>query len=92
MTKDSKVLFLTKTNQLKMTQTPKTVVQMGFISVTVFLKKQKKKKKQQRSSFCTKPLKMNKMVLKKIQFYLCPRGNTNTSRLQLEQISKDRAK
>lgn len=31
-------------------------------------------------------------VEKKIQFYLCPRGNTNTSRLQLKQISKDRAK
>lgn len=44
MTKDSKVLFFfDKTNQLKMTQTPKTVVQMVvFISVTV-LKKRKKR-------------------------------------------------
>lgn len=90
MTKDSKVLFLTQTNQLKMTQTTKTVVQMVvFISVTVFFFK---KKEQQCSSFCTKPLKMNEMVLKKIQFSLCPRGDTNTSRLQLKQISKDRAK
>lgn len=69
MTKDCKVLFLTKTNQLKMTQTTKTVVQMVvFISVTVFFFK----KKEQCSSFCTKPLKMNKMVLEKNPIFSVP--------------------